>query len=393
MYIIGKRVDEITAEDIKRLVINQVKENKSLDYKKELKISQDKDKKEFLFDITSMYNTDGGCLVYGIEESEDEKRQNTGTPEKIVGITIENHDKLTQQIEDIVKGNTEPSIANIAIKPIYIDGKEILIIGISKGLGLPSMVTFNETNKFYRRRNSGKYSVDVYELNQMFMQNQVIKDSAEKFRLQRIEKVRNQKVFPTLETNNLFFIQIIPLSFLSDQVLDFTNAGSMSISSNMRPMYSTGWDSMFNLDGYATFSSSYDRQKIDGYDQIFRNGIYEVYTSKLFVEEEVNGRKIKCMYGNDFIPEILEKIKAGLSSVKNFQIEPPFLICISFHNILGATIKGDRGFSRQFMVDEIILPPIVLPSFETDLYKQLKPSFDILWQSVGFSKSPTFNAD
>jgi len=389
MYILGKRADQLTADDIKRLVQNQVKENKALDYKKELKISQDKDKKEFLFDITSMYNTDGGCLIYGIEESKDDKGQNTGTPEKIVGVTIDNYDKLAQQIEDIVNGNTEPSISNIALNHLDIDGLSILVIGISKGLGLPTMVTFNETNKFYRRRNSGKYSVDVYELNQMFMQNQVLKESAEKFRLQRIEKVRNQKVFPTLETSTSFFIHIIPFSFLGDQILDFTNAESMNLSSIMRPMYSSGWDRMFNLDGYASFSSSYDRQKIAGYDQIFRNGIFEVYTSKLFMEEDTNGRKVKCMYSSDFIPEVLEKVNAGLTSVQKFQIEPPFLICISFHGILGAAIKGDRGLSRPFMVDEILLPPIVLPSFETDLYKQLKPNFDILWQSVGYSNSPT----
>lgn len=389
MYILGKRTDQLDETDIKRLVQNRVQETKSLDYKKELKIGQDKDKKEFLFDISAMYNTEGGCLIFGIEESKDDKGQNTGTPKTICGIQIENSDKLTQQIEDIIRGNTEPSISNIVLKILNIDGLDVLIIGISKGLGLPSMITFNETNKFYRRRNSGKYSVDVYELNQMFMQNQVLKESAEKFRLQRIEKVRNQKVFPTLETNTSFFIQIIPFSFLSDQVLDFTNAESMDLSTTMIPMYSRGCDWMFNLDGYATFSSSHGGQKIAGYDQIFRNGIFEVYTSQLFMEEDVNGRKVKCMYSSDFIPKVLEKVNAGLSSVKKFKIEPPFLICISLHNILGATIKGDRGFSKPFMVDEILLPPIVLPTYETDLYTQLKPNFNILWQSVGYSSSPS----
>ena len=83
MYLLGKRADQIDAEDISRLVTNQIQETKALDYKKELKLSQDKDKKEFLFDITSMFNTDGGCLIYGIEERKDEKGQNTGIPESI----------------------------------------------------------------------------------------------------------------------------------------------------------------------------------------------------------------------------------------------------------------------------------------------------------------------
>ncbi len=196
MFILGKNVDQLVVDDIKRLVENQIPETKDLDYKREPKLLQDKDKKEFLYDLTSMYNTDGGCLLYGVEEKKDEKGQNTGIPEKIVGITIDNIDKLFQQIEDILKGNTDPSISNVGLKHLMVDGKDILAIGIRKGFGLPSMVTFNETNKFYRRRNSGKYAVDVYELNRMFMQNQILKEAAEKFRQERIEKVRSLKAFP-----------------------------------------------------------------------------------------------------------------------------------------------------------------------------------------------------
>jgi len=203
MYLLGKRVDTLNAADINRLVDNKVQESKLLDYKMDLRLGQDKDKKEFLYDITSMANTEGGCLVYGIEESKDEKGQNTGTPEAIVGITIDNYDKLVQQVEDIIKGNTDPGIASIGLNRLVVGGKNILIIGISKSLGLPVMITFNETNKFYRRRNSGKYAVDVYELNQMFMQNLVLKENAEKFRKERIDKVRSLKVFPNLSGTSI----------------------------------------------------------------------------------------------------------------------------------------------------------------------------------------------
>ena len=101
MYLLGKRADEITEFDINRLLENQIQENKNLDYKRDLNLSKDSDKKEFLFDISAMYNTDGGCFIFGIEELKDEKGQNTGKPSKIAGLKIENSDKLIQQIEDI----------------------------------------------------------------------------------------------------------------------------------------------------------------------------------------------------------------------------------------------------------------------------------------------------
>jgi len=147
---------------------------------------------------------------------------------------------------------------------------------------------------------------------------------------------------------------------------------------------------MFNLDGFATFTSSSDRQKIDGYDQIFRNGIYEAYTSRIFQQVDKGGKKVNNLYGDDFIPETLEKINNGLSVLKQFQIEPPFMICMSIHNVFGGTITGSRGYPKPFMTEDIVLPPIVIQSYEIDLYEQLKPIYDILWQSVGFSSSPPY---
>jgi len=79
MYLLNKRADELEAENIKRLVENSVQESKSLDYKKELKLD-DKDKREFLFDISSISNTDRGCLIYRIEEKKDANGHNTSTP-------------------------------------------------------------------------------------------------------------------------------------------------------------------------------------------------------------------------------------------------------------------------------------------------------------------------
>ena len=78
MYLLGKNAASLKPEDIIRLVENQIAETKSLDYKKDLSYASDGQKKEFLFDIIAMANTEGACLVYGIEEAKDVKSQNTG---------------------------------------------------------------------------------------------------------------------------------------------------------------------------------------------------------------------------------------------------------------------------------------------------------------------------
>jgi hypothetical protein len=319
MYILGIRADKLQDADIKRLVENQIQESSSLDYKKELAISKDKDKKEFLFDVSAMYNTDGGCLVFGIEEEKDQNNQNTGKPKEITGIEIQNSDKLIQQIEDIVKNCTEPSINQLIINELEVEGQTVLILGIPKGLGLPSMVTYNQTNKFYKRRNSGKYAVDVYELNNMFMQNQVLKEKASDFRKKRIKTVLNQESLPNLVVDNSFFVHIIPFSFLDNHIVDFSKAEKDNIL-DMRPIGTTGWDKMYNIDGYATFTTSSDRQQISSYNQIFRNGIYEAYTSELFFEDR-NGNI--AFNGMAMIKETLRTISEGLKVLNHMCCKLP----------------------------------------------------------------------
>jgi Schlafen, AlbA_2 len=384
MHLLGKSFDKIDSDDIERLIANEVQETKSLDYKRDFNLKEDK--REFLFDITSFYNTDGGFIIYGISERKDDSQQNTGIPDEIIGIDIENEDKLFQQIEDIIKTNTEPNITSIRLKTINVNGKNILVIYISKGLGLPSMVTWKSTNKFYRRRNTGKYLVDIYELNQMFMQNQLLKESIDTFRKERIIKVRNNKVFPTLDIKSSLMIHLIPFSFLKDDLIDISNFTSNSeLKIKLKPILTRGgWDTMYNIDGFATFTG-YIKSNIEAYTQFFRNGIIELYSSNL--TEKIESNVAPSQVHEIQLNEIFESVKNALLIQENLEIESPIYICISLHGIKDSQLILNNGrVSRPFLEDELILPPVLLHSFESDIKNTLNPIFDMIWQSAGWNK-------
>jgi len=78
--------DSIDKTIIESLFSNQVRENRTLDYKELLPANGRDDRKEFLADITAFANAAGGDIVFGITE----KRQNnrpTGIPEAILDVT------------------------------------------------------------------------------------------------------------------------------------------------------------------------------------------------------------------------------------------------------------------------------------------------------------------
>ena len=188
----------------------------------------------------------------------------------------------------------------------------------------------------------------------------------------------------TAFTQRYIITYFYPGEIAFTEVLDFTTAEKDNIL-NMKPLNVTGWDKMYNIDGYATFSTSLNNQNVSSYNQIFRNGIYELYSSELLFETQ-DGRK--GFIGKTMITETIRSIKEALIVLDQLQVEPPFLISFSFHNVLGKLLMNEIGsIPRQFKQNEIVFPLILIPNYESDIYSLLKPNFDILWQSFGFPKS------
>lgn len=68
MSIFNIQIDSVTKEIIEGLIDN-VSESTQVDFKKEIHIRKDEDKKEFLADVVSFASTMGGDLIYGISEN------------------------------------------------------------------------------------------------------------------------------------------------------------------------------------------------------------------------------------------------------------------------------------------------------------------------------------
>ncbi len=79
MFIHGKLFSDLDETDLQSLINNQVTEGKSVEYKSSLPGNSDRDKKEFLADVSSFSNSAGGYLLYGITEE-------NGLPQELIGL-------------------------------------------------------------------------------------------------------------------------------------------------------------------------------------------------------------------------------------------------------------------------------------------------------------------
>jgi predicted HTH transcriptional regulator len=69
MALTDKSLAAITEVDLRDLLTNKVREGKEIDYKQSLPGNADSDRKEFLADVSSSANTNGGHLIYGMKQA------------------------------------------------------------------------------------------------------------------------------------------------------------------------------------------------------------------------------------------------------------------------------------------------------------------------------------
>ncbi|RUM57092.1 MAG: hypothetical protein DSY60_05590 [Persephonella sp.] len=169
--IFNKNLDDINYSDIKNLINEKTPESRYLDYKSELHLSKESEKKEFLADIISFANAEGGFIIYGI-------RAENGIPVEINGISIPNLDEFLLRVEQIIRNGIEPVIIGksneeISIKNIEISNNTyILLIKIPKSIYSPHRV--KNTGKFFKRGERGKYEMPYEELKMAFLNSETV---------------------------------------------------------------------------------------------------------------------------------------------------------------------------------------------------------------------------
>src|SRR5271165_1603151 len=99
--IIHKPFGEIAESDILRLKDAGVEEGKTIEYKRELPGAKDEEKREFLADVSSFANTEGGDILYGVDEDQ-------GIITDIVCVSSPDFDAEKLRLENLIRDGISP---------------------------------------------------------------------------------------------------------------------------------------------------------------------------------------------------------------------------------------------------------------------------------------------
>lgn len=388
MFIQGKPVGDLCAEDVEQLLASGRPESVTLEYKRDLPTGNTEARKEFLADISAMANTQGGVILFGVDEERDADGP-TGIPKSDpYGVAEANADKLTQQILQRIQGGLNPELTSVKVQALTVQGKMIVAIGVPRSLYAPHAVWIDKSGKFYRRNDKGKYQVATTELRQMFLETQSWAEATDAFRLARINKIQDIAV-PKYNGTVLTFLHILPLGRLTESVQLFAD-NWQQLAINVRHWVGGGIDYRPNLDGFIV-TNPRQNGTTDSHTQMFRCGGIEHLTTSF----EFNERNIDCYCIDAATRWARDQIGKAIRIMKNRQLEPPFAV---YFSVLGGDklkilwpdiIPGSFEIEGHFSDAPLLLPALILDAEALSKPHPYKGLLDMLWQAAGRAESPT----
>lgn len=178
-------MDINSEKDIENLIKNKIQEDTNLDYKTP-EFSKGDFNKELAKDVSAMANSDGGIIIYGIQEEDY-------FPKKIMW--IENDEGYCERIEQIINSRIFRKIEGIKVRKILSDDKTkfLIVINIPKSDIAPHQVHENNNQRrYYKRHGSITEQMEHYEIEDLFFKR---KRPALEICLRNISKERDKPAF------------------------------------------------------------------------------------------------------------------------------------------------------------------------------------------------------
>jgi hypothetical protein len=391
--MIHKPFDQVGRDDVEDLVTNEVTEGRTIEYKEALPGNADKDKKEFLGDVSSFANAAGGDLLYGVAEKRDAENKTTGLPESVRGLAGVNVDQAIRRLDSMIEAGIGPRITGIRIRPIdgFPEGP-VLLMRIPKSYAAPHMVTFQEHSRFYSRNNGGKYPLDVQEIRSAFALSESLPERVRRWRDERLARIVAEETPLAVGDGPKIVLHILPLSALAGGfTIDLHVLHDQHLGLALPCFNTPGHPCRFNLDGVLSFDP-FPRPPGDqsgvAYAQAFRNGAVEFvdgYTLQGHVAEH-------CFPATVIEQIVIRGVTEYSRTLSRLEVPTPLVIMLTVLGVRGCRIVSDswRGGTPLVDRDDLVLPDLLLEDYEQDLKSVLRPAFDAMWQAAGCPRSMSY---
>ena len=371
----GKTLDAIEKSDLEQLVHNEEREKRILDYKQCLPGGALRDRKEFLADVSSFANAGGGHIVFGIKEK-------GGQAVELIGLGEISPEDEILRLEQLARSGIQPRIPSLASNAVPLANNTFAIVmHIPHSWALPHMVTLEGSSRFYSRNSSGKHPLDITEIRGLFALSESLAERARNFRMGRLARMCARETPAPIGVGSKLVLHIIPLNAF-DPTTNVDLKGSTVFRNKMQPLRAPGWDHRYNFDGFLTFVQTPGHG--GGYVQLFRSGIIEIVDADLIAAERSN----KLLPIGACASSLLHRSQEYIGLLKGLGVPAPFLLALSLLNVRGLhlAVNPHQHNMDAYPIDrdDLIVPPVLMESYGSDLGATMRPAFDAVWNAGGY---------
>lgn len=369
----GKLLSAVTLEDLKRLVDNAVSESTHLDFKRELSLEDKDQKKEFLRDLTSLANAQGGTIVYGIDEERDLANKPTGVAKEICGFTIANRDAFILTIGHLLKDGVDERLPSYEIDTVAITSTTyVLMLRVPSSIRAPHMVTLAGERRFFMRVNTGRQEMSTAQIRDSVLRTESLIERVDSFIRDRIAKWRSRSV-----AGPLWMLHVIPLS--SDPAaIDVTD--KRIVDRLLKVGAPTGGFHTHCLEGFKI-----GRREASGETNhaiFFRNGTVE------FLDQSPFYAASQAFAYGTFYDTVFRLLGATMDLYREAHLNLPTAVVITLSGVANYRLANYPKSSEE---DEFITDPIVVVDLPPDVRIAIRPAMDFLWNAFGVAKAEGFD--
>jgi hypothetical protein len=388
--IIEKQLARITEADLQALISSQTKEGKEIEFKREVNLSTPDAKRKFLKGVSALANTQGGHIVFGIDE-----KDSVATSLHALPNFNEDSDKI--KLRDFIRAHIEPKIYGFDFHAVSLSGGgHALVLWIPRSWVGPHMVTFENDNRFYFRHGNGTSLMDVSEIRMAFSVTGQLSERLRQLRLNRLSAISTGDVPLKLQNSRALVFHLVPFSAFDTlyecdlKALVILEKKSLSY---LQTTVNAGYTKTLQYDFDGVFKMMDLDHSCLAYTKLIRTGVLEAVDSYCMRESsQIPG--VFCAY--HYESSLLSTFNNLLDSMLAAKIEPPISVALSLIGVSGkAPFLYDYGIhaARPIRNDPLLIQPVVIDSLDADAYKILVPLFDRVWQASGVERSLSFGSD
>jgi len=379
-------LDQIDATLLQKLCNDKCPESQTLEFKRDLPSPSDKDKHEICKDVAALANTEGGDLVYGIDEK-------SAAAESISPITEELSDAAMRRITQVLDAGIEPRIQGIRIRHVDVPGGYCIILRVPSSFDGPHCIRVNHNRRFVMRNGTNVTDMSFDQLRGAFDRTATLAERARRFIADRLQLIADRQTPTPLLDGPQLVAHLVPVAGLAGR----KSVDLRSIASTYAEFIGPDWGGgsrTFNFDGLLIHPGLEDGG-YSAYNQIFRAGALES-ARQGGGTIDVSGSMKRVVWSNRMSRFFYDSIKKFLDSAKAWGFAGPAIINVAILNAKGYELEINgyfHGYRGATSDREHLIPSgaWIEDIDSVDTAAAVRPLLDTLWQAFSVERCLDFD--